>query len=157
MRKIKKLILLQLIVLLTFSSPVYSTGFIFHWKAFVVDYDLLLIAPDKINYAGKQPVPVLQIPVSEEYMDRFGLSASVEEQPQKETGKNSVLRNIKVRFKATDLPENSKNETLYNRNDEQISKFVDAVSSLIYDDSKFESLETIGKIIEPQINFFFEF
>ncbi len=157
MEKIIKSIVLHLIVLLTFSLPAYSAGFIFHWKTFVVDYDLLLIASDKINDTPRQPIPVLQIPVSEAYMDRFGLSASVKEPFPKETEKNSVLRNIKVRFKATDLPENRKNEALYNRNDEQISRFVDAVSSLIYDNSKFESLETIGKIIEPQINFFFEF
>jgi hypothetical protein len=28
---------------------------------------------------------------------------------------------------------------------------------LIYDDTKIKSLETIGKIIEPQINFYFKF
>ena len=157
MRKIIQSIFLQLIVLLTFSLPSYSSGFIFHWKTFVVDYNLLLITSDKMNYPPGQPVPVLQIPVPEAYTDRFGVSASLPEPSPKETEQDSVLSNIKVRFKATDLPENRKNETLYNRNDEQISKFVDAVSSLIYDDSKFESLESIGKIIEPQINFFFEF
>jgi hypothetical protein len=31
------------------------------------------------------------------------------------------------------------------------------MSSLIYRDSKIKSLETMGKIIEPQINFYFEF
>ena len=41
--------------------------------------------------------------------------------------------------------------------DEKISKFINAMTSLIYDDSKIKSLETIGKIIEPQINFYFEF
>jgi len=41
--------------------------------------------------------------------------------------------------------------------DEQISKFIDSMTSLIYDNSKIKSLETIGKIIEPQINFYFEF
>jgi len=97
--------------------------------------------------------------VPEAYTDRFGASASLPEPSPKETEQDSVLSNIKVRFKATDLPENrKKRKRLYNRNDEQnIKNFVDAVSSLIYDDSKFESMETIGKIIEPQINFFFEF
>ncbi len=44
-----------------------------------------------------------------------------------------------------------------NSDDEQVSKMINAMSSLIYSDSKIKSLETMGKIIEPQVNFYFEF
>ncbi|HNQ66512.1 MAG TPA: hypothetical protein PK842_11125 [Smithella sp.] len=154
MKKTIKSILLQLIVLLTVSLPAYSSGFIFQWKTFVLDYDLLMAAPDQ---TPKQPAPVFQIPLPETYMDRFELSESLKEPSPKEPEKKTVLPNIKLRFKVTDFPENNKNEALFNRNDEQVSKFVDAVSSLIYNNEKINSLESIGKIIEPQINFFFEF
>ena len=157
MKKTIKSILLQLIVLLTVSLPAYSSGFIFQWKTLIVDYDLLMASPEKTNHTAKQPAPVFQIPLQEIYMDRFELSESLKEPSPKEPEKKSVFQNIKLRFKVTDLPGNDKNEALFNRNDEQVSKFVDAVSSLIYNNEKINSLESIGKIIEPQINFFFEF
>lgn len=154
MKKTTKSILLQLVVLLTVSLPAYSSGFIFQWKTFVVDYDLLMAAPDQ---TPKQPASVFRISLPETHTDRFGLSASLKEALPKEPEKKTVFSNIKLRFKVTDLPENNKSEALFNRNDEQVSQFVDAVSSLIYNNEKINSLETIGKIIEPQINFFFEF
>jgi hypothetical protein len=157
MKKTIKSILLQLIVLLTVSLPAYSSGFIFQWKTLIVDYDLLMASPEKTNHTAKQPAPVFQIPLQEIYMDRFELSESLKEPSPKEPEKKSVFQNIKLRFKVTDLPGNDKNEALFNRNDEQVSQFVDAVSSLIYNNEKINSLATIGKIIEPQINFFFEF
>ena len=73
------------------------------------------------------------------------------------TDKKSASGNIKVIL----FPENNFittiDKTYANKEDEHVSKFINAVSSLIYNDSKIKSLETIGKIIEPQINFFFEF
>jgi hypothetical protein len=48
-------------------------------------------------------------------------------------------------------------EKYTNSEDEQLSKITNAMTSLIYGDSKIKSLETIGKIIEPQVNLYFEF
>ena len=45
----------------------------------------------------------------------------------------------------------------YDAEEEQVTRFINAISSLIYDDSKIKSLETIGKMLEPQIKFYFEF
>ena len=50
-----------------------------------------------------------------------------------------------------------KDEAYANSDDKQVSKFITAMTALIYDDSKIKSMETVGKIIEPQINFYFKF
>jgi hypothetical protein len=51
----------------------------------------------------------------------------------------------------------ARDKTYTNSDDEQVSIIINAMKSLIYNDSKIKSLETIGKIIEPQVNFYFEF
>jgi hypothetical protein len=51
----------------------------------------------------------------------------------------------------------TKDEAYANSDDKQVSKFIDAATSFIYDDSKIKSVETMGKIIEPQIKFYFSF
>jgi hypothetical protein len=71
--------------------------------------------------------------------------------------KKSVLENIKLNFSPANEFMPNKHERYTNSDDEQISKLMNAVISLIYDDSKIRSLENIGRIIEPQINFYFEF
>ena len=48
-------------------------------------------------------------------------------------------------------------EAYANSDDKQASKIINTMTSLFYEDSKIKSLETIGKIIEPQINFYFTF
>ncbi len=51
----------------------------------------------------------------------------------------------------------TRDQTYTNSNDEQVSIIINAMRSLIYGDSKIKSLETIGKTVEPQVNFYFEF
>ncbi len=51
----------------------------------------------------------------------------------------------------------AKDEAYANSDDQQVSKIINTMTSLFYEDSKFESLETLGKTIEPQINFYFTF
>ena len=65
--------------------------------------------------------------------------------------------NIKLKISTTDRLMTNIPEKHSNIDDEKISNFINAVSSLIYNDSKTKSLENIGIIIEPQINFYFEF
>ena len=69
-----------------------------------------------------------------------------------------MLENIKnLDFFQEDTFTTNRHDLHSHSDNEQISKLTDSLTSLIYDNSKIKSLETTGKIIEPQINFYFKF
>jgi hypothetical protein len=68
-----------------------------------------------------------------------------------------MLENIKISLFQVDTFMMNRHDLYPHSDDEQILKLTNSLTSLIYDNSKIKSLETIGKIIEPQINFYFKF
>ncbi|MDM7986045.1 MAG: hypothetical protein QUS13_01785 [Smithella sp.] len=78
--------------------------------------------------------------------------------PSKQNSENSTLwKNIKINLSASKKLMVNAPEQRPDPDDNQISDFLNAMTDLIYDDSKIKTLENIGIIIEPQINFYFEF
>jgi hypothetical protein len=95
--------------------------------------------------------------INDDCKDMFFVSDDQNNTSTPRSEKKSILGNIKISFFRTNtLKTNSPDIHPYS-DDEQISNFMDSLTSLIYDNSKSKSLETIGKTIEPQINFYFEF
>lgn len=147
-----------IVVLFFFSSIAYSSGFIFKWEPFKVDKDLFFINQEEKSVIDKSPVPRLKAVVSEDKVtDLFDLSTEKEPVAIQKPEKKSFLDNIKIKISPTDSITADKQKIYANSDEEQVSKVIDAMTSLIYDDKKIKSLENIGKIIEPTINFYFEF
>ncbi|MBN1365049.1 MAG: hypothetical protein JW976_09625 [Syntrophaceae bacterium] len=123
----------------------------------MIDNDLVLGNKETKNTIKNLSVSDLKIPIPDSYIDKFALSTNQESVSTKETGKKSIADNIKINFSLTNNIMNNKTQIYSEGDDEQISKLIKAMTSLIYNDSRTESLEIIGEIIEPQINFYFEF
>ena len=155
-----RIIVLKIIIIifcLTAATPANSAGFVFNWEPFVVDVDLT-----SGNFSNEILIKYLSaadinIPTLNDSGDIFSLTPDKNNDSTPKIEKKSAPANIKVIL----FPENTfityRDKTYSNRDDEQLSKIINAMTSLIYGDSKIKSLETIGKIIEPQINFYFEF
>jgi predicted membrane protein len=142
---------------LTVVAQANAAGFIFNWQPFVVNADLALKSPRREVFINNLPVADIDIPVNGDSRDMFSLTPDQNNDSTPKTEKKSAPGNIKVILSQASTFIPSRNETLANSDDEQVSKIINAMTSLIYGDSKIKSLETIGKIIEPQINFYFEF
>jgi len=156
----KKLIGLKVIIIiscLTLVASANAAGFIFNWELFVADSDLALGNPLKAVLIKDSAVTDISIPISKGSRDIFSLTPDQNNDSASKTEKKSTLGNIKITLSPASTFMTTKNETYANSDDEQISKIINAMTSLIYDNSKIKSLETIGKIIEPQVNFYFEF
>ncbi|MBP9013026.1 MAG: hypothetical protein KBG22_05410 [Smithella sp.] len=146
------------IIFLTLASTVKASGFIFNWKPFVIEKDLFT---DVV--AGKNTFQDLS------HFDAYGKkdNASLNNldalepdkiRPSKQNSENSSLwKNIKINLSASKKLMVNAPEQRPDPDDNQISDFLNAMTDLIYDDSKIKTLENIGIIIEPQINFYFEF
>jgi hypothetical protein len=148
-----------IIVLFIFSSAADASGFICQWEPFRVDKDLFFVNQDKKLFINDSPVSDLKAAVPEDQIrETSDLSDKRDNESSQKMEKKSFLDNIKINISPTDSNTIiSKYEKHSNTDDEQISKFINAMTTLIYDDKKIKSLETVGKIIEPQINFYFEF
>jgi len=160
MKYVKKIIVLKIIITifcLTVAAPANAAGFIFNWQPFIVDADLALKSPSKGNLIKNSYVGDISVLISEDFRDISPLSADQNSISTPKSVKKSVLGNIGISFSQANTFMTNSHEMHTYSDDEQISKFIDSVTSLIYDNSKNKSLETIGKIIEPQINFYFEF
>jgi hypothetical protein len=160
MNYVKKIIGLNIIIIiscLTIISSAVADGFIFDWKLFIADADLALKSTNReipINNSSAAEIKAL---ISEDSRNIFPLSSDQDNVSTPKPEKKSVLKNIKISlFQADTFMSNSHLTRTYS-DDEQISKLTDSLTSLIFDNSKIKSLETIGKIIEPQINFYLEF
>jgi hypothetical protein len=160
MKYMKIIIVLKIIIIiacLTVVASASASGFIFNWEYFIVDKDLLLGNPGKKVYIDNSPIADLNVPIFDDSKDIFSLSADQNNVSTPKAEKKSVLENIKINLSPASMLMMNRHEIYSNSDDEQISKFIKSLTSLIYDDSKIKSLETMGKIIEPQINFYFEF
>ena len=160
MKYVKKIIVLNIIIIiscLTLVSTVNASGFFLNWDLFIVDADLALKSPSKEILINNSSIADISALISEESRDIFSLSADQNSISTPKSVKKSVLGNIKISFSQANTFMTNSHEMHTYSDDEQISKFIDSMTSLIYDNSKNKSLETIGKIIEPQINFYFEF
>ncbi|PKN50882.1 MAG: hypothetical protein CVU55_14875 [Deltaproteobacteria bacterium HGW-Deltaproteobacteria-13] len=157
LKKITGLSIIIIILCLSAAMSANADGFIFDWKSFVVDADLALGNPDKKALIKKLPAADISASIREDSPDSFFLSADQSAVSTSKSEKKSVLENIKIDFSPKNTYMTDRHEIYTHSDDEQITKFIDAMTSLIYDDSKIKSLETIGKIIQPQIKFYFEF
>lgn len=139
------------------TDVVIASGFIFQWKPLVMDSNLDLrnknravmgqnvaLSEFPISLSNKNP----HIPVSS--MNRKNIST-------KQTEKKSFTSNIKFNFLLSKHMTNNNIQMLLDNDENKLLNLINAITDLIYKDSKMDSLETIGKIIEPQINFYFEF
>jgi len=158
MEHLKKIIAFIAISCLAASAPANASGFIYHWDSFAVAPDLMILHTDKKPTAQSLPVPDLkETPLLESSKEKLLLFDDQNTSSRTVPEKKSALDNIRIDFFSAGgfLP--NKREISPNGNDEQVAKLMDAVKSLINNDSKIRSMETIGGIIEPQINFYFEF
>lgn len=153
MKNTNKMIIIIFVCLLAASAN--ATGFIFDWEPFVIDEELPGNNPDNKTFIN-HPVPTL----SSEYKDygeRDNFLLFYDKQQPFETRK-TALKSFSMKLDISSSPVFMDDKyKLYSDDDEKISNFVRALISLIYDDAKIKSLETIGKTIEPHINFYFEF
>jgi hypothetical protein len=143
---------------LIFTAALASaSGFLFTWESIVAEDDFTLEIPGGDFSIKNHLAPDAAIHLSEDSKNLLSLHQHQEITSKEQVEAKSAWDKIKVSFSASTplLPET--NEFYSRGDDEQLSKFMGAMTSLIYDDSKTKSLETIGKIIEPQINFYFSF
>lgn len=140
------------------TSAAHSSGFIFKWEPFAVDKDLFFVNQEKKQAIDDMPVSGLKTTAPDDkFIDTYDLSTEKNFTATQKKGEKSFLDNIKIKISPADDTMIDKQKIYTNSDEEQISKFIDAMSTLIYDDKKIKSLETIGKIVEPQIHLYFEF
>ena len=159
MKQVKKIIGLKIIIIscLAVAISANASGFVFNWQPFAVDADLSLKSSNREILIKNSSVTDLSALISEDPGDVFSSSADQNNVSAPKSEKKSMLENIKISLFQVDTFTTNRHDLYSHSDDEQISKLTDSLTSLIYDNSKIKSLETIGKIIEPQINFYFKF
>jgi hypothetical protein len=160
MNNIKILIGLKTIIIifcLTLVAQANAAGFIFNWQPFAVNADLTLKSPSREVLIKNLSVADINTPIHDDDRDIFSLTTDQNNYSTPATEKKSAPGNIKISLSPASTFITARDKTYTNSDDEQVSKIINAMSSLFYGDSKIKSLETIGKIIEPQVNFYFEF
>ncbi|MFZ1981221.1 MAG: hypothetical protein WAU61_07920 [Smithella sp.] len=159
MKYVKKMIGLKIIIIscLAVVISANASGFVFNWQPFVVDADLSLKSSNREILIKNSSVTDLSALISEDPGDVFSSSADQNNVSAPKSEKKSMLENIKISFFQEDTFTTNGHDLHSHSDNEQISKLTDSLTSLIYDNSKIKSLETIGKTIEPQINFYFKF
>jgi len=156
----KKIIGLKIIIILsclTLVAPANAAGFIFNWQPFVVDADLALGNPGKEILIKDLSVADINMPTRNDSRDIFSLTPDQNNYSTLKAEKRSAPGNIKILLSPASTFMTTRDKMYTNSDDEQVSRIINAMTSLIYGDSKIKSLETMGKIIEPQVNFYFEF
>jgi hypothetical protein len=157
----KKNIGFRIIIIIIFSltavASANAAGFIFNWQPFAANADLFLKNPSKKVLIKDSAVADINTPISEDFREIFYLSPDQNNYSIPKAEKKTAPGSIKIALSPVSKFMTGRDEIYTNSNDEQVSRIINATTSLIYGDSKIKSLETIGKIIEPQINFYFEF
>ena len=156
----KKLTVLKVIIIiscLTSVAPANAAGFIFNWQPFVVNADLASGSPSKEILIKDLSVVDINMPTRDDSKDIFSLTPDQNNDSTPKAEKKSALGNIKITLSPASTFTMARAKTYTNSDDEQVSIIINAMKSLIYSDLKIKSLETMGKIIEPQVNFYFEF
>ncbi|MCX5850240.1 MAG: hypothetical protein NTW65_12440 [Deltaproteobacteria bacterium] len=146
-----------IILFLTATTSFSDSGFIFKRDFFVADPNLELGIPNKEVLKKDVSATFIDTTISDDFRNISYFYDDQNKDSTTESERKSAWNNIKIGFSPACMLMTNRKELYSNSDDEQVSKFIDALTSLVYDDSKFKSLETIGKIIEPQINFSFEF
>ena len=160
MKYIIKIIGLKIIIIifcLTIVATANAAGFIFNWQPFVVNADLFLVSPSKKILMKDLSATDINMPTRDDSRDIFSLTPDQNNDSTPKAEKKSALGNVKITLFQASTFMMTRDKTYTNSNDEQVSIIINAMTSLIYGDSKIKSLETIGKSIEPQVNFYFEF
>ena len=160
MKYMKKLIGLKLIIIISYLTivvPASASGFIFDWRLFVTNPDLALGSSSKEISIKDSSAADMNIPASVDSKDIFSLTPDQNNDSTPKSEKKSALSKVKINFFGDNTFMPTKDEAYANSDDKQVSKFITAMTALIYDDSKIKSMETVGKIIEPLINFYFKF
>jgi len=142
------------------SQAAHASGFIFKWEPIKVDKELYFIGSGEKEKSdvGHSPVSDLKAEIPENKVtDILDLSTEKDIGAAQKPEKKSFRDYIKIKISPVDDMTVDKQKIYPNSDEEHISKFIDAMTTLIYNDKKIESLETLGKIIEPAINFYFEF
>jgi hypothetical protein len=138
-------------------STAYASGYIFDWEPFTNNKGLVSDSADDKSFINDSPLSDLRISISDNfyYDDLFvdDTEYSFDQKNEVRSWMEKTRINLSPSFNISD-----ERHKIYADSDEaQASKFVDAMVALIYDDSKIKSLETIGKMVGPQIRFYFEF
>ncbi|HUN54864.1 MAG TPA: hypothetical protein VMU29_06885 [Smithella sp.] len=160
MKQLKKIVGFNIIFIISCLAQVTSanaSGFIFDWQPFVVDAGLSLKNHNSEVFIKNSSIADISAFIREDSRYAFYPVSDQNNTSAPESQKKSMLENIQINLFQPGASVANSRETHKYSDDEKISKFVDAMTSLIYDDSKIKSLETIGKTIEPQINFYFKF
>ena len=160
MKYIIKIIGLKIIIIifcLTIVAPANAAGFIFNWQPFVVNADLFLGSSSKKILIKDLSAADINMPTRDDSRDTFSLTPDQNNDSTPKADKKSAPGNVKITLFQASTFMMTRDKTYTNSNDEQVSIIINAMTSLIYGDSKIKSLETIGKSIEPQVNFYFEF
>jgi hypothetical protein len=157
MKKIIGLKIIIIIFCLTIVAPANAAGFIFNWQPFVVNADLFLGSPSKKILIKDLSAADINMPTRDDSRDIFSLTPDQNNYSTPKAEKKTAPGNIKITLSQASKFMTIRDKTYTNNDDEQLSKIINAMTSLIYGDSKIKSLQTIGKIIEPQVNFYFEF
>jgi len=149
-----------MITYLISTAPANASGFIFHWEPFTIDSRLTLNGDTGKDIFHNNPfIPDSKFSIADDEGDMSLLLTPPERVSSQHSESKSFMDHIKFSvFLDHGIPHyHHPNQPLADYDDKKISDFIEAITELIYENSKSKSLETIGKTIEPQINFHFEF
>lgn len=155
--KTLKIIIFAFFLFQTLVMSAKAAGFIFNWQPIIVNTNLFLDNQDRQALIKNIYSADIYTSISEDFKELASLYADEANLPEQKPKKKSLSDNIKFTFYQISEFIPDRFDKLTNGDDEQLSQVVKAMTSLIYGESKIKSLETIGKIIEPQVNFYFEF
>lgn len=150
----KLLNIIAVFIFLTGFAFADSTGIVFDWQPFVVNDSLRLDHPSG-NIIPKKPLFPKEVPgkfnTTEEFLhsDLKTINNSSDS-----TAKKSALRKIKVTFSTGFMLPGD--EIHLRDKDEKLSRTANILSSILRNPSQETAVETL-KLIEPQVNFGFEF
>jgi hypothetical protein len=145
-------------IFLTSASTVNAAGFTFNWKPFVIEKDFSAdVVPEKSAIQDLSYFSVKEN-IFDVYLKTGDALEEDQGRPSETEAVNQALwKNIKIKLYASKKLMANAPEQRPDTEDKHLSDFLDAVTDLIYDDSKLKTLGNIGTLIEPQINFYFEF
>ncbi|MDI6743001.1 MAG: hypothetical protein QMD11_09705 [Smithella sp.] len=154
---ILKLALICTVVCVTMMSTAYASGYIFDWEPFTADKSLVSDTADNKSFINDSPLLDLYISGFDNFYYGDLLSDDRENSFNQKNERSSWMGNIRINLSPSFTISDDRYKIYADNDEAQASKYIDAMTALIYDDSKIKSLETIGKMVGPQIRFYFEF
>lgn len=153
---IQRAIIFFVVCVITVST-VYASGYIFDWEPIAVDQSLLSDSANNNSFLSDSLFSDLHIAVADDFYYGDLLSDDGKNSSDQKNKRTSWMENIRVNVSPSFNISDDRYRIYGDSDEAQASKFIDAMTALIYDDSKIKSLETIGKMVGPQIRFYFEF